>query len=377
MTISAKRFEFLDKTTNVPVTDFVSVTDSSIRNMTEADMKSVMDRISNMLNNAGDIANDGIKGLSLAAKNKLKDLGVTDEQMSKLFRNTTGVAGMMSDIVNMPNKLYDSLLDNMFPEGGMTKNLAREVFKVCVTAGQGNSNLRPFDVNLDCNGNSLAGGNGNCKPAGISNLLNALTNGAYGNSLSDVNSIINAATALALASYDANLCGGFNASIAGLNGNKTAINRAGILTMMGLAKTHSVRGTMEVLNKIDTKVVKNDYPEASKDIIGNPAIDKKYYGVDGLEPFKTQFGVDDRSIKDIYTGMLDGASLIDSNWNKADDGLLSISKVTDSSNSNVSGNTGFKSMSNLVLNNNTMEANQLNVINNNDNDTFNIVYATL
>lgn len=376
MAIPAKRFEFLDKTTNVPVTDFINVTDSAIRNITTTDVTTVMNRISGMFNNVTETADGFITELSDTTKSKLKDLGVSTDQMKSLFRSTKGVAGMMTDIMNLPNKLYDSLLDDMFPEGGMVKNLARDVFKVCARGGQGSSNLRPFDINLDCNGNSLTGNSGGCKPKGVSNLLNALTKGAYGSSLSDINSLINAATSLALASYDANLCGGFGASIAGLKDNVKAINRTGILTMMGLANSHNSRGTMEVLNKIDTKVVKNDYPEATKGIIGNPTIDKKYYGVDGLQPFKTQFGTDDRSIKDIYTGITDSASLVDNTWNKANDGLLSIDKVAETVKGNVTGNTGFKAISKYVLNNNTVASNSLNSINSNSNDTLAMVYQT-
>lgn len=377
MTILAKRFDFLDKETNLGVSDFITAADSNIRNIEIPDIQEVSDTLSSFLSPINDVINQGGDGIDGAISNALSGIDLGDFSPSEFFRESKDLLGIMGDIAKMPSKLLDNLLDGLFPGGGIAKNLAKSIFKVCNSAGGGFGNMRPFDVGMDCNGNSLAGSKGNCKPSGISNLLDALTGGAYGKGSKDINALVNAVMGVALGSYDANMCGGFTAASSLLGDNKNALNRAGVLTMSGLSNKHNVRGMMDVLNTADPSNINIQNPSALKGLVGNPNVSENHYGENGTKPFMNQFGVDSRGINSIYEGITAGAGLLDENWNKSNQGNLSLGKVTNSTLNKIEGNIGLSSLAANKLRSNNININNLNNVNRDMSDTLSIAFAAL
>jgi|JFJP01.1.fsa_nt_gi hypothetical protein len=375
MSILAKRFEFLDKETNLGINDFINVEDSNIRNIEIPDTKITTDTLSDFLFPVIDMS--PIKKDAAAAANTLPAIDLKDIKANDFFRTTKELTGEITSISKMPNKLADSLLSDLFPDGGIAKKLAKDVFKNCNDAGNGFGNMRPFDLSSDCGGNNLIGSKGNCKPSGMSDLLDALTGGKYGKHFKNINGLINAVMGLAKGSYGANICGGFKASSSLLGTNKAAIDRAGLLTIASLVSTHQTKGMLDVLNTADPNKMSIQNPNMIKGLIGSPTIAASQYGGNGSSVFMNQFGVDSRNLDDIYNGITDGATLLNENWDKNSSGDLSLAKFTNSTLNKTTGNTGFNSLVTDNLKRNTVSSASLNSVNDNPMDTIGIAYASL
>jgi hypothetical protein len=258
----------------------------------------------------------------------------------------------MADIGNMPNKLLDNLLGNLFPSGGVAKNLAKNLFKVCKSAGSGFGNMRPFDVGTDCNGKGLNTNDNNCKANGVANLLNTLTDGLYGQGFSNINSLVNAAAMIATASYSANMCGGFAAASNMLGGNKNAINRVGAMMMGSLGATYGLKGMIDVANNTDSHLIGKIVPNSVKNLFGVSSIDNNKYNeayIHGL------FGVDGRDNDSIYDSMFDTAGLLNTTWD-TNSGIPTLSNIVDSSINDVRTNSTTASIMG-----NTISGNRLSI----------------
>ena len=384
MAIPAVRFEFLNKETNKGLNDFVNVTDSEIRNITIPDVKEVTDKLESLLTPLNDLDKLIKENTDLITKD-FKDnlakltpnLDTSTVDFKELFRDAKGAVGLMGNIAKMPDKLFDGMLGEMFPNNPTAKSLAKSVFKVCNSMGNGMGNMRPFDANVDCNGKNAKGGGGDCKPSGISSILNALTGGAYGNAFKDINGLVNAIAALVTGSYKANLCGGFGASVGLLGGNKAAINRAGVMAMSGLSAVNSIKGGMDIINNTDSFNLKLQLPNAVKSFIGLPSIDENEYGLDGMSKIKDQFGFDSRELSTAYGDVKGAASLLDTNWNKNDFGMTSICNIADTDLNNISINKGFSSLARNNLSDLPLSMNSLTSINNSIDDSFSAVCSCI
>lgn len=327
MAIQAKRFEFLNQETHLGVSDFITAADSEIRNIELPDFKEATEAISDFISPLADALSEGKDALSDAIDNALGGIGATKDELKDFFRQTKDLMGLMADIGNMPNKLLDNLLGNLFPNGGVAKNLAKSLFKVCKSAGSGFGNMRPFDVGTDCNGKGLNTNNNNCKANGVANLLSTLTNGLYGQGFSNINSLINAAAMIATASYSANMCGGFAAASSMLGGNKNAINRVGAMMLGSLGSTRGLKGMIDVANNTDSHLLGKIVPNSVKDLFGVSSIDNNKYNeayIHGL------FGVDGRDNDSIYDSMFDTAGLLNTTWD-TNSGIPTLSNIVDSS----------------------------------------------
>lgn len=354
MAIQAKRFEFLDKETNLGINDFIGTEDSAIRNIELPDFKEVASTLSDFITPlAGSLGSDG--GMSAAMTSALSGVDTTGFDVGSMFRETNDLMGLMANIGGMPSKLLDGLLSNLFPGGGSTKNLAKNLFKVCRSAGGGFGSMRPFDTGMDCGGRGLSSNNRNCQAGGVANLLQNLTNGLFGNGFSDINALINAAAMIAMASYAANLCGGFSAALNMLGGNKSAINRVGAMVLSGLGSNHGLKGMVDIVNHTDSQMIGSMVPNSAKNTFGNPSISDDYDDT----YLQGQFGVDKRDNDIIYTSVYDTADLLDKNWSR-NNGMITLSNITNNSLSNIKTNSGMTKVMENSLRNNRLSINNLN-----------------
>ena len=356
MAIQAKRFEFLNQETHLGVSDFITAADSEIRNIELPDFKEATEAISDFISPLADALSEGKDALSDAIDNALGGIGATKDELKSFFRQTKDLMGLMADIGGMPNKLLDNLLGNLFPNGGMAKNLAKSLFKVCKSAGSGFGNMRPFDVGTDCNGKGLNTNNNNCKASGVANLLSTLTNGLYGQGFSNINSLINAAAMIATASYSANMCGGFAAASGMLGGNKNAINRVGAMMMGSLGATRGLKGMIDVANNTDSYLVGKIVPNSFKNLFGDPNIDNNKYNeayIHGL------FGVDGRDNDSIYDSMFDTAGLLNTTWD-TNSGIPTLSNIVDSSINDVRTNSNTAGIMDSTISGSRLSINDLN-----------------
>lgn len=378
MAIPNKRFEFLNKETNIGVSDFISVKDSAIRNITENDVIEVSDGLTDMMVSL-DQAMQENKDIAFASiEDSIKDMNpnmdLGDYDLKGLFRETKDVLGLMGDMSRMPDKLMDGMLSGMFPGNNNAKILAKSVFKLCDTMGRGMGRMKPFDVDINCGNGNLKGSKGNCRPSGISGLLSALTGGALGKGMDGINGLINAIVIMATSAYKANVCGGFSGSLGSLNGNMSAINRAGTMVIAGLSDMHGVKGILDVINNTNSFDVGLQYPDSVKSLIGKPNIPNDNNDV---SKYLTQFGTDIRDINNICLGITDGASLLNDNWNKSSTGDISLANVVNSDLNSLNANNGYKALATNKLNNNSIGISSLNTINNDPIDSFNIAYVSL
>ncbi len=371
MAIQAKRFEFLDKETNVGINDFINTEDSDIRNIEMPDFKEVAATISDFITPLNAALGQGGDALSDAMGSALSGVDTTGYDTKSLFRETNDLMGLMADIGNMPSKLLDGLLSNLFPNGGQTKNLAKNLFKVCKSAGGNFGSMRPFDVGMNCGGRGLSSNNSNCQASGVAGLLQNLTNGLFGDGFSDINALINAAAMIAMASYGANLCGGFKAGVSMLGGNKNAINRVGAMALSSLATTHGLRGMIDVVNNTDSQMIGSIVPNGAKNTFGNPNLGDKYDDT----YLQGQFGIDKRDNDMIYTSVYDTASLLDNDWN-TNNGMSSLSNIIDSSLTDVKTNTGMSRVMETSLGNTRLSIDDLNNTNFQPMEDFSAAYVS-
>lgn len=387
MSIPARRFEFLNKETNIGVMDYINVHDSGLRGKSGRDDTSGLDKSltaakEEVANKLTDLvkpameAKSAVDNMVASIKNMLPDMDMKGIDLKGLFRQTKGVLGLMGDMAKMPSKVLDGMLSKMFPNNPLAKGIAGDVFKICDSMGSGLGNMKPYNAGIDCNGKNLKGSKGNCKPAGVSNLLDAITGGSYSKGIRDVNSMINGVVALATSTYKANMCGGFSSSIGGLNGNKSAIDRAGAMIMTALGSKHNIRGMLDVLKDANGSNIGKQVPGLVKNLLGKPLLAAKEYGKDKLSKITEQFGGDTRDAKGIFTGVKDGASLLDKNWDKNAAGQPSIAKVVDSNLTSVKSNTGFSGLTLNSLQNNPLSLNNLNSVNNDLSDSLCTAYST-
>ena len=370
MAVQAKRFEFLNQETHIGVSDFITAVDSEIRNIELPDFKEATEAISDFISPLADALSEGKDALSDAIDNALGGIGATKDELKDFFRQTKDLMGLMADIGNMPNKLLDNLLGNLFPNGGMAKNLAKNLFKVCKSAGSGFGNMRPFDVGMDCNGKGLNTNDNNCKANGVANLLNTLTDGLYGQGFSNINSLVNAAAMIATASYSANMCGGFAAASSMLGGNKNAINRVGAMMMGSLGATRGLKGMIDVANNTDSYLVGKIVPNSIKNLFGDPNIDNNKYNeayIHGL------FGVDGRDNDSIYDSMFDTAGLLNTTWD-TNSGIPTLSNIVDSSINDVRTNSTTASIMGNTISGSRLSTTDLNSVAFKPNESLSTAY---
>jgi len=230
MTISAKRFTFLDQETNVPLSDFYDPGTSDIFNSPQAVANEIDTDLAEFLEKSFGQPNININQL-------------TSDQSSKL-RVAKDAFSSLKDIGSFSQKDIDKAVIGMFP-GNPTAQAAYKALGQCRTSPFGRHNYgRPYDPKLDCNSRNRRGRYGACNASGFNNILDKLTNGQYSGKYKDLNQSLANLVALATQGYSMNMCGVFGALSGDMEGY---VKSRGAAMMLGtLGTTGNLRGMFDL-----------------------------------------------------------------------------------------------------------------------------------
>jgi hypothetical protein len=289
MAIAANRFQVLDKETNVANSSFLNLGKEISNSPFNAAAEDIGDALSSMLESMNmemptfDIEDLKIPTIDLTADTKemasmlndaLSSLGNSDKLLSSIGDTlkdvgsgfldsltsglgglsdiksaTREVAGLVSSVTDL-TKLKDGAIESVLGEMGITDpgilNMLKNMVKTCPGAnGMGmNGCGLPTLPKLNCNGNDMSVGSGNCQAQGFSDLLNKLTGGLFGGIFSDVNAMLKKIMGLANYGYSLGMCGVL-ASVA-KGADLTTLSKAGAGLLSITSNTQNANAFLDI-----------------------------------------------------------------------------------------------------------------------------------
>jgi hypothetical protein len=228
--ISAKRFTFFDRETDVPVSDFEDIQSSEIFNSPNSIDIPLTADVLEFLNNDVQISEIFIP--------EIKDPSV---------RSSKGSLGSLKDIAKLSDRDLDKEISKLLPKNPLAQSAFSSLSAKCKTKGISNLNLgKPYNANLDCGGKKRIGnGSGDgCSPSGFNDVLNKLTDGKYGGTFNDLNSSLKNLVGLSKFGYSMNMCGVFSALSGDIN--KNVLSRASGSLLGSLGNSGNVFGIMDL-----------------------------------------------------------------------------------------------------------------------------------
>ena len=294
MAIAARRFNFLDRETNVPVVDFSTVKTSAVYNGS----------------NAGDIGLT--QDIEDFVTNSTQAVKIAGKEVDSSVRAAKGALGSIKDLTKASNEQMQKIMGGMFPGNPQAQSVFNTLATKCKTTGMNNFNLgKPYDLDVDCGGKKRKGAKGACNSAGFNDVLNKLTDGEYKAQYSNYNEILRGIVALSKIGYNLNMCGVFNA-VKGTQGINLLSRASGSL----LGTLGAAGNTLGVLDVAGSSVGLHPLRE-------NPsAIKTAFTGFTIPKEVKQNTYPE---FSDRYTGAME---LLDDKWDKSkEDGIMSISNA--------------------------------------------------
>lgn len=301
MTISAKRFTFLDQETNVAVSDFLNPEDNSIYNSPnlealemDADMEDFLEK-------------------SFGSPEIILDSGST--ATDDLIRQTRDAFGGLKNVGGLTQAQIDRAVMDMFPGNSKVQSAYKQLSGKCRTGPMGRYNAgRPYNPSLDCNGRNKRGRSGGCSPNGIGNVLDALTNSQYSSKIRDLNQALANLVALATTGYNANLCGVFGALSGDLDKYVSSRGAGMLLGSLGLGK--NLGGVFDLAGAAATRDlhVTKEFPGGISGVLNNLAL-----------PFDSRH----RDMPQLNMSIDESMDAFDDNWRMSSfDSAFSTEKIT-------------------------------------------------
>lgn len=307
MAISAKRFNFLTKETNVAISDFSKITDSGILNSINNELNNLTSNISEFLNNA--IQSDLLSDLK-NIKNNISE----NELLDGITRTVKDSLSSLQDLTKLSSKDLDKFITQNLPDNPLIKSAFTQISNRCKTPhfSSGRPGKR-FNPNVNCNGGKGRSTSLDCDSGQFRSLLSKLTNGQYNPSFSDRNSLLNNLLSLSKYGYGLNMCGVLGALISGLNINDLSVLNRGIGTLLGsLGKDSNILGFLDIATNVtDNLNPLLEYPKGLDEIFKN---------------FTTPKEITEDSYKTFITGVTDSAEIFDSDFLKGINNDLSVAK---------------------------------------------------
>lgn len=237
MAIAAKRFDFLDKETNLAIAEFNKIDTSSIFNSINNELKTLDPALTSFISNlqgnldVNKIITDVKKNLADSKDSIIKSLGlegvssaVNDFLNSDIVRDVRGLVGKAMDLANVDVKGLEKLMSGLTKGipgiGGsgnsqgnqqQANNVLSQLARQCKTSAASNSAGigKPFDTSVSCGSGDKRSGSSKCSTSEVSNVINKLTGGQYQSAVSDLNGALKGLVGLSKLGFDANLCGVF------------------------------------------------------------------------------------------------------------------------------------------------------------------------
>lgn len=308
MAISAKRFEFLNKETNVAIANFSKIANSDVLNSVNNELKSLTKGLSDFLNTTiqSDLL-DNIKNIksSLTENDMLKDV----------TRTVKDSLSTLKDLTKLSAKDLDKFILQNLPDNPLIKSAFSQISNNCrVPSFSGGTPGKRFNPNVNCNGGKGRRTSSNCDSGQFRSLLNKLSNGQYNPVFSDKNAILNNLLSLSKYGYSLNMCGVAGALISGLNINDSTILNRGIGTLLGsLGKEKNVLGFLDLATNVTDKL--------------NPLLEYPNGLNDVFENFITPKEITEDSYKSFMTGISDSTEIFNNDFFKGINNTLSVANI--------------------------------------------------
>jgi hypothetical protein len=307
MAIPSKRFEFLDKETNVSVSSFSSKLDSGILNAVQEAENLASATLESLIESATQIP------LVEDAK------GLLDEAT----RAVKGAQAALTDLSNLGTNTIDDFIGDLTENSGIAGKAIKNIISKCGSGKGFGVGLpgRPYDVSMKCNGRDISLGSGssyggaNCSASSYSDLLNKITNGNYKSSYNDINKKLRKLMGLSGYGIDIGVCGVFSALSEGLP--KDALSKAAGTLLEYAGANSKINGFLDIAKSSVGLTPLLHAPSAISTVINN---------------FKAPSDTRESHYAELGERFLGGLELLDSKWAKSqEDGMTSIAAVSTSS----------------------------------------------
>ncbi len=348
MPVTANRFVFLDKQTNVATADLISQTTSDILNAPGNDLVSLPGNVTSLLgtNSPTSLSSLTTNGFDMSA------VGIGQSLSSGLTASYGSMAGQLaqgpgsvssvlsstvSKVTSFASSLGDVRLTKDFMSSGINLNATPDAVlnKVAQSIGSGNPLLQTSIKQLDascrdamlgtigaqkdgntaisCSGTGISryGNIGSCDINQFASLLANATGGAYNPSIYNQLNVENNLSMLANAGYKHGLCSVFRALTANMNNVDsvsriasnvlgTAVNRGDMMTVLDVGTSIGANGVSGILPGIAGGIF-NNYNQPAE--------------------------VNNAGLSSFYGKFTNAVGNIDPNWSTSDTGSLSASNL--------------------------------------------------
>jgi len=293
MAISAKRFEFLDNETNVPVSDFLSNSNTGTLNTTIDKAKSaISDSVSSFI--TGDAGTSSVVSQVEAATRSVKNAFA--DQVNTANLTTKNISNGIKDLTG--NDPIVTALLNKMPLG-------------CKDAALSKKNKFGLGSKINCNGNSKkqsgSCGGSSSSSSDFGKAMEKLTGGSFSYNSLDMDELLDKIINLSSMGYKLDLCGLFSSLSSGVDLN--ILSKASATLLKTVSKSKDTLGVLDLASGSLNLDVKSLIPGNTKLIMDNLTI-----------PPTTK----ETEYSDLYTRVAGATEIFDSNHTVSElDGILS------------------------------------------------------
>ena len=243
MAIPARRFDFLSEETNVATTDFYAQ-GSAILNDTAQDLQELTADMEAFIQNAVQSSKDELSELLDNAVSEVQSVS----QVSKdTIREARSLFGSVRDLARDAPKQLEKAVGSLLPNNPIVQSMFKTMSSKCKQNAFGRGGLgKPYDTSMNCGGKSRKAGSNGCDTGQFSNILNALSGGAYNSAFNDANGTLAAVMALASYGYKMNMCGVFGALAGAVGQNPDLLSRAAGGLINSLSEDGNVLGILDL-----------------------------------------------------------------------------------------------------------------------------------
>ena len=147
--IKSKRFDFLDKETNVAISAFTSDLDSGILNSVENELSSVSETVESLFDSA------------VQSGKELFDSFDTEDIFDSVTRVAKDVAGSVIDLASLPTDAVDGFFGDLSGNVSAIGKALKNIMRQCSNRGMGYGIPgRPFDPSINCGAGNISLGRG-------------------------------------------------------------------------------------------------------------------------------------------------------------------------------------------------------------------------
>lgn len=296
MPTPSKRFEFLDKETNIGTSDFLDAKSSSIFNSSNNSFTGIDTDLEKFITN-----------FFQADKTPVSNTNTNNNNILGSSRITSALSGNLRDLSSLTTRDIDNAIADVLPTPTL-QSAFRQASASCKNGaltpfGYG----RPYDLSMACGGGNNNSYGGNCNSAQFSDILNKLTNGAYNNNYRDINSLLNNLMALSNYGFNMNMCGAFQALLSSQTFNSlpyNAVNRSASVLLSSVNSSRNILGALDISSVSGTRGLTplSENPNGIINMFSNYT-----------PPLKTTAN----KLPNMSDRIFGAATIFDSNWDKS------------------------------------------------------------